>query len=573
MGGARRRMVGVVVVALATLIGAAVPAGAAGAAPRPATWGLPWPGWFGWPTSGGGAGTPAPATPAVPSEPTPTITEIPAGAGVHGFPYDAVPQTPAIPGAPAIDLSSVGYGEREFLMSGTTNTYSQRGTWGSDGVWNVSVAQQGVPYTTRLLVRYPTDPARFNGTVVFEWLNDTTGGDQDPVWAQVYSELISHGFAYVGVTAQTPGMADLRAWDPVRYGSLGDSNDGQSYDIFTQAAQVVRADSATLLGGLTPRYLVGTGDSQSAIRLDTYVDAFQPLFHAYDAFIAVGRTAAAAPLGNGLVATSPLPALIRTDNTAPFIQVNSQGDVGGLDAAAARQPDNAHLRTWELSGASHIDTHEATYEIETTYREQPSVPVPRCALGTPITGTGTALDGINQADNMPLFELEDAAVADLQRWLTTGTPAPSEPSALSSVPLFFGLLNLLPTNQYGLATNGIRLPEAQVPTEYYSPVNVAQGSSTSLNPLTVLQTLQDTLGLLATGSVPITDTAARDSGLCLLSGFFLPLPSTTLRQLYPTHAAYVARYTQAAQADEAAGFLTPADAAAAIAAAQASSIP
>ncbi len=46
------------------------------------------------------------------------------------------------------------------------------------------------------------------------------------------------------MTAQTAGMSDLKTWDPTRYGALGDSNDGQSYDIFTQAAQAVTADSA-----------------------------------------------------------------------------------------------------------------------------------------------------------------------------------------------------------------------------------------------------------------------------------------------------------------------------------------
>ena len=45
---------------------------------------------------------------------------------------------------------------------------------------------------------------------------------------------------------------------------------------------------------------------------------------------------------------------------------------------------------------------------------------PSCALGTPIEGTGTPLDGHNQPDNMPLFEVEDAAMAALQNWVTNG---------------------------------------------------------------------------------------------------------------------------------------------------------
>jgi hypothetical protein len=105
----------------------------------------------------------------------PTITAIPAGAGTHGYPYDAVPPIALTPGAPSINLSAFGYAEREFTMSGGANVYRQSGFWGSDGRWSAAVSQSNVPYTTRLLVRYPTNPVKFNGTVVFEWLNDTTG--------------------------------------------------------------------------------------------------------------------------------------------------------------------------------------------------------------------------------------------------------------------------------------------------------------------------------------------------------------------------------------------------------------
>jgi hypothetical protein len=512
------------------------------------------------------------ATPAVSALATtaPKLTEIPAASGQHGFPYDAVPRTPVIAGAPAINLAALGYVEREFTMSGTAKVYGQSGLWLSNGRWNTSVAQSAVPYTTRLLVRYPTNPAKFNGTVVFEWLNDTTGGDQDPVWSELYAELLSHGYAYVGVTAQNPGMTDLKTWDPKRYGSLGDSNDGQSYDIFTQAATAARTESAVLLGGLSPKKFIGTGDSQSAFRVVTYVNAIQPLTHAFDAFLAVGRAVLAAPIGNGLVAALPFPALIRTDSTAPFIQLNTWGDIVELDDGASRQPDNNFLRTWELAGASHIDTHEAAYEIETIFREQPTVPIPHCVFGTPIEGTGTPLDGVNQTNNMPLFEVEDAAIRALQRWITTGVQAPHSPQ-ISTIPLFFGLYDLVNVDQFGNSLGGIRLPEIAVPTEQYSPINFSQTSSTDVSPTALLNEVISTLTALTTGS--INDANARAAGLCLLSGYFLNLPPSTLTRLYPTHSAYVSKYVTAANAAVAAGFLTPEDAARAIAAAQASSIP
>jgi hypothetical protein len=492
----------------------------------------------------------------------PAVTEIPAGSGAHGYPYDAVPQTPTLPGAPFINLTEVGYAEREFTMSGGDTTYSESGVWSSNGKWSVSASKTNVPYTTRLLVRYPTNPAKFNGTVVFEWLNDTTGGDQDPVWAQLYNELISKGYAYVGVTAQRPGMKDLASWDPARYGKLGDSNDGQSYEIFTQAANVIKSDSATLLGGLTPKELIGTGDSQSAFRIDTYVNAIQPLTHAFNGFLGVGRAVTAAPIGEGLVATSPFPALIRTDNTTPFIQLNTQGDIEELDAAAARQPDNNYLRTWEVTGASHIDIHEAEYETETIAREEPTVKVPSCALGTPIEGTGTALDGHNQTDNMPLFEVEDGALAALQNWVTKGVQ-PAHGTQISTIPVLFGAYYLVNKNKYGVGEGGIRMPEAQVPAEDYSAINFANVSEASLSPLSLLAELEGAFETLETGG--ITNEALRDQGLCLLSGYFTNFSQPTLKSLYPTTASYAAKFSTAANAEVAAGFMTPEDAAAAIA--------
>jgi hypothetical protein len=492
----------------------------------------------------------------------PTVTEIPATSGEHGFAYDAVPQTPTVPGAPYINLSEAGYAEREFTMSGSDTIYQESGIWSSNGKWGVSASKTGVPYTTRLLVRYPTNPAKFNGTVVFEWLNDTTGGDQDPVWAELYNELISKGYAYVGVTAQRPGMKDLAAWDPKRYGTLGDSNDGQSYEIFTQAAEAVKADSATLLGGLTPKELIGTGDSQSAFRIDTYVNAIQPLTHAFNGFLAVGRGATAAPIGEGLVAESPFPALIRTDSTTPFIQLNTQGDIEELDAAAARQPDNNYLRTWELAGASHIDAHEAAYETETIAREEPNVEAPSCVFGTPIEGTGTALDGHNQTDNMPLFEVEDAAMAALQNWVLDGVQ-PAHSPQISTIPVFFGLYYLVNKNQYGIGEGGIQMPDAQVPVEDYSAINFAKPSEEGLSPPSITSELEDVFTTLETGG--ISNETLRDEGLCLLSGYFTDFSSSTLKSLYPTTASYASKFASAANNEVAAGFMTPEDAAGAIA--------
>src|ERR1019366_6502587 len=103
----------------------------------------------------------------------------------------------------------------------------------------------------------PADPARFNGTVVVEWLNVSAGGDAAPEWIFSHNELIRDGFAWVGVSAQAAGGA---------------------------AGQAIRDDAAQILGGLRPRAVLAEGESQSAARLTTYIDAIQPLAHEYDGF-------------------------------------------------------------------------------------------------------------------------------------------------------------------------------------------------------------------------------------------------------------------------------------------------
>ncbi len=486
----------------------------------------------------------------------PTLTEIPPTSGEHGYAYDAVPSTPIVEGAPVINLAERGYAEKEFAMTGAANIYRQNGFWGSDGHWSVAVANGNVPYTTRLLVRYPTNPAKFNGTVVVEWLNDTTGGDQDPVWSEIYNEALNQGYAYVGVTAQDTGINDLKRWDPSRYAALNGTSDGQAYDIFTQTAQSIAGNYATLLGGLKPKEIVGAGDSQSAFRVDTYVNAFQPTSKAFNGFFAVGRYSGASPLAGGIIDAAPIPAYVRSDNTTPFIQLNTEGDLEELAASYVRQPDTSYLRTWEIPGASHIDEHEAEYELATIAREEPTLPPVKCTFGI------VSNIGLHEADNMPVWEAEDATLADLQKWLATGVQPPHGNQILTN-PFFF---NAILRDQYGNALGGVRLPDIQAPTETYSAINVAE-PETTINERALKELFEASL---ESSEIP---SALRASGLCLLSGFATPFNEATLKRLYPTHASYVSKFTSAAKESLNAGFLTAEDYATAVAAAEKSSIP
>lgn len=195
----------------------------------------------------------------------------------------------------AFDLASVGYTQSEYFLSGSATSYVPEEPLDSDGRWQVTPASSA-PYTTRIVVNRPADPARFNGTVVVEWLNVSAGLDAAPEWIYTHNELIREGYAWVGVSAQATGAAATETADPVRYADLSHPGDSYSYDIFSQAGQAVRDSAVTILGGLRPRTVEASGESQSAFRLTTYINAIQPLVSVYDGFLVHSRRDIGAPL-------------------------------------------------------------------------------------------------------------------------------------------------------------------------------------------------------------------------------------------------------------------------------------
>jgi hypothetical protein len=503
------------------------------------------------------------------------VTENLPGSGLAGHPYNAVPTEVVYSGpggsSPVYDLAALGYVEREFIISGTANNYNQAGIWGSDGKWKVSVAQANVPYTTRIIVRYPTSPAKFNGTVVFEWLNEITYSSTSPDWADSNEFFFREGYAYVGVTAQNlnAGTTFLRWWDPLRYGTLSISTDGLSYDIFTQAAQAVKTYSSTILGGLTPQKLLACGDSASAIRLTTYVNAIHPLAKVYNGFLIHGRASTEAPIGNGIISLAPN-TQIRTDNTTPVIQLQAEGDLYELLFSYGRQPDNNYLRTWEMAGAAHIDLHEGIYEVTVAYRDLGWVP-PVCDFGVPSDFGG------GRANSLPNYRIEDAAWAALNKWVNTGTRPPSAPQIQTNPFLF----NAIVYDQYGNAMGGLRLPDIAVPIKTYTTWNTDTAalktlalSLSNINATTMANDLWNLYTQVTNPTWVVNDTtmAERALGLCILEGFDTPFSTQVLDRLYSSPTDYVTKYTAAAQKLLNAGFLTQEDYNEAIAEATANSV-
>src|SRR4051812_10061501 len=68
-----------------------------------------------------------------------------------------------------VRLDAYGYVEEEYAVTGTAQIYD----WNADG--SLTVRHRDLPYTTRVLVRRPSDPAKFSGTVLVDVGNRGAG--------------------------------------------------------------------------------------------------------------------------------------------------------------------------------------------------------------------------------------------------------------------------------------------------------------------------------------------------------------------------------------------------------------
>lgn len=413
---------------------------------------------------------PAPAAAASPV-PSPTVigpipANVPAGDPSHDYPFYSSD----------MDLAARGYVEQEFFIEGTATRYA------TPPLATGTVISTGNPYRTRIVVRRPVSPHRFNGTVLVEWQNVTAGHDLDAHWLASADHLMSEGYVWVGVSAQRVGVhqpvSGLRAWSPIRYGSLDVTaggtvlDDSLSYDIYSQAAQALRNPTGVdPLGGLRPQVLVAIGASQSEGRLVLYHNSIQPLAGVFDAFFL--------HIGGGR---------LRTDLDVKVFKMNSETEVAG---GVPRLNDSDRLRSWEIAGTSHVDRQFVDAQ-----------------------GPLDVRDGITPASsvcaNPPLSQVPfrfalNSAIDLLVRWVRFGVAPPSAPriELASAVPPI-----AIARDAHGNALGGVRLPQHQVPTATNTGVNSG-------------------------------------TGFCFLFGTHVAFDQATLDALYPNHGAYVARIAEA----------------------------
>jgi len=418
--------------------------------------------------------------------------------------------------ADRIALQACGYSEQEFLLGGQAHRYL---------VDDAMATAQRLPgqhaFVTRLLARYPTDPTRFNGTVVVEWLNVSTGQDVDFLYASVRELLTRAGYAWVGVSAQRMGAEQLPRWNATRYGKVfvaapNDRPDQQGlldpplaqtaamggdvlcWDIFGQVAQVLRQGQTALLPGLTVKTIIASGESQAAFRLSSYYNSIHPLHQLYDGFLLYDRGG---------------PFALRSDVSTPLIAMGSEFMSEYLGASP---PDTHSQRWWEVAGAAHASVSEIDDYIDPQVLRDGGM----LLEGQPATLSAVLRQQFNDWttplwSRVPNGDVMKAALHALQRWVREGHAPARVPRLELEAP------GRLRRDAQGRVLGGLRTSAYDAP-------------------------LSTNLGAAATG--------------CALAGYHLDFDLATLQSRYGSLAGWLAQADAIDQANMAAGLLLPEDA-------------
>jgi hypothetical protein len=469
-------------------------------------------------------GSPAVTAPSAAAPPTKRVVSAAMHVPAATFSKVTVPGTTAMTAAPPRLLRKYGYVEQEYYVTGTACRYRI-----TDPLAAAQVVDCGLPYKTRMIVRRPADPSRFNGTATVEWNNVSTGQDIDFVWAATHDYQMSHGYASISVSAQLNGVNALRAWSPKRYGALtlaasntdpatgsllDRTGDVLSWDVFSQTIAGLRHPGAVNpLAGIHVQRVIATGESQSALRLTPYYNSIDPLHRVVDGIVyydAAGQ--------------------LRTDSPTKAISVATEIGVGLLPSGLPA-PDGRNYRRWEVAGTSHVSLLDIRYVDPIVLRDG----YLKLPDGTPstLTGVTTGCAWYPLWSTTPTGYVLDSAFDHVNRWVGGGWPAPASPRLqrdFGAPPLFDPAATGGTAPNYSKDRKGNTIGGIQL-AEYAYPTAVINGAGNT------------------------------GPGSCWLAGLHRQFTDQELAAHYPDPDAYLRGVTHRTALNLASGFILPRDAA------------
>jgi hypothetical protein len=309
--------------------------------------------------------------------PNPPVSIVPTAAKVEDFPYIT----------------------EEYFLSGTA---------------------AGAPYKTRIIVRRPTNPTGFSGTIVAE-AQHAGGRSLIFEWSRV--SILTRNHIFAEIVHSPNNIQQLKTFNAERYASLGIAM-GQSNEIIAQFGRWLKSERGPLAEYNVRRVtLMGTSASSQTVRnylgvhADTRMPEGGPIFDGYLLTSTLGNT--------------PLPIV-----DVPIVQMPTQTEVAmyaaqgnGYRRADSDAPGN-RFRLFEVAGMPHNNS-----------RENPGFLNDPCTL--PVT-------------DFPAGAFTALGLHYLIAWIADGTAPPhAPPIAVEN--------NMVVVDEYGNAKGGVRNVFVDVP--------------------------------------------------------------------------------------------------------------
>jgi hypothetical protein len=416
------------------------------------------------------AGGPPPSNlPASPTAaPIPTVSAQVTGPGAM---FESLMQL-----APGDDMAHFKYEAREYFVSGTAN---------------------GQPYKTRIVVRMPTDPARFSGLVLAESMHPSGNA-----WMFHFTHRYTMDAGHIGLEILTTTHEPFVEFNSERYTGLQVAQ-GQAPEILAQVGALIASSAGgNPLAGLPRRAMILAGTSASAAALVNYLPAHMVL-----------RRADLKPIYDGFLPTSTGATIRQVD--VPMIQVPTMTEVAGGNATARQDGDEPgnQFRVYEFAGMAHIDSRDAA-----AYYPNP------CKL--PIS-------------RFPMAAYMSVALDHLWRWVDTGRVPPRADRILVDR----NVVNdgsVMALDEHGNARGGIRSPYVDVPARKYGVRNEG-----AVPPIPNAHPF-----------VAAREPAAQNQ-LCGLAGYEIEFTPAQLKKLYKDAKDYRAKVARSLDALTAQGWSLP----------------
>ena len=365
---------------------------------------------------------------------------------------------------PTDDMAHFGYTAHEYFVSGTAN---------------------GQPYKTRIVIRRPSNPARFSGLVLAESMHPSGNA-----WMFHFTHVYTMTSGHIGLDVLTSTRgAVCRVQPGTLQGSAGaartghrDPGAGGSADQIEAGRQPAERPACA---ADDPGRHVGVGRACVV----NYLNGA----HGY-------RLADMKPIYDGFLPTSTGATIRQVD--VPMIQVPTMTEVMS-GTATARQDGDApgdQFRVYEFAGMAHIDSRDAA-----AYYPNP------CKL--PIS-------------RFPMAAYMSVALDHLWKWVDAGTVPPKADRILVDR----NVANdgsVMALDEWGNARGGIRNPYVDVPARKYAVRNEG-----AVPPIPNAHPFVAARG------------EAAQNQLCGLAGYEMALTPAQLKTLHKDAKTYRAKVTQ-----------------------------